>query len=266
MNRLLSIAALALLLSGCGEARLDGSSEEAFKESLEKISKGLEESKREQFKTAISEVLFSGIDLKTIMSGEVTPEGRAEAVRKELAGKNADEVIAEANRLREARAAREKEQALNEIQEIEAKIAAGEAAKVELEKFVVTKSRFRMEEAEYSYRKKPVIDLAVQNGTGHPVSRAYFRGTIASPGRSVPWLVEEFNYSISGGLEPGESSDWSLAPNSFSEWGKVDAPSDALFTVEVLRLDGADGEALYNARGVPKRTLERLTELKAKFQ
>ena len=27
-----------------------------------------------------------------------------------------------------------------------------------------------------------------------------------SPGRSVPWLKEDFNYTIPGGLEPGEGS------------------------------------------------------------
>ena len=46
-------------------------------------------------------------------------------------------------------------------------------------------------------------------------------------------------------LEPGESADWNLAPNMFSDWGKVEELDDMVFTVTTTRLDGADGEALF---------------------
>lgn len=71
-------------------------------------------------------------------------------------------------------------------------------------------------------------------------------GTLASPGRSVPWLKEKFSYKISGGLEPGEAVNWNLAPNMFSDWGKVEGAPDMVLTVEVLSLDGADGNTLYS--------------------
>ena len=98
-----------------------------------------------------------------------------------------------------------------------------------------------MREKEYM-GNQPIIELTVENRTGQAISRAYFEGTLASPNRSVPWHKDTFNYSISGGLEPGEKAAWSLAPNMFSGWGKIEAPADAVFTVTVERLDGADGE------------------------
>ena len=113
--------------------------------------------------------------------------------------------------------------------------------------------------------KQPSIQLTVRNGTSFPVSRAYFEGTIASPDRSVPWHQDTFNYSISGGIEPGEDATWNLAPNIFSDWGKVDAPADSIFTVTVERLDGPDGETLYSVRGLGEREIERLAELKSKY-
>ena len=64
-----------------------------------------------------------------------------------------------------------------------------------------------------SYSYKPIIELTVRNNTGHPVSRAYFEGVLSTPGRSVPWIKDSFNYQISGGLEPNEESTWRLAPN-----------------------------------------------------
>ena len=113
--------------------------------------------------------------------------------------------------------------------------------------------------------EQSIIELTVKNGTSHAVSRAYFKGTIASPNRSVPWLQDTFNYLISGGLEPGEEASWSLAPNMFSDWGKVEAPSDAIFTTTVERLDGADGEALYSTIEFGEIEEERLSELKEKY-
>ncbi|MFW6054222.1 MAG: hypothetical protein ACOC9J_05360 [Persicimonas sp.] len=106
-----------------------------------------------------------------------------------------------------------------------------------------------------------IIELKVTNNTDEAISRAYFKGTYATPSRSVPWLEETFNYSISGGLEPGESATWSLAPNTYSEWGSLEERDDAVFTVEVTRLDGADGEALYEI-GFDEDDAKKLDKLK----
>ncbi len=116
--------------------------------------------------------------------------------------------------------------------------------------------------------EEPIIELTVVNNTGHAVSKAYFNGIIASPGRSVPWLEESFSYSISGGLEPGEEASWSLAPGRYSsKWDRdsVEAPDDAIFTVTVERLDGADGKALFDARSFSERQAKRLDELRRQY-
>ena len=139
-----------------------------------------------------------------------------------------------------------------------------EQAKQQLDKFQVVRSRFYMRERQY-LGEQPIIELTVKNGTDQAISRAYFSGTIASPDRSVPWHEDQFNYSISGGLEPGEEATWTLAPNSYSDWGKVDAPADAVFTVMVEKLDGPDGKVLYSTRGFSERDQERLAELKQQY-
>lgn len=140
--------------------------------------------------------------------------------------------------------AKKKAQAEAEITELEKKRAESESAKVELSKFVVSKARFK--KVKRYFDLAPVIELTVKNGTDKAISAVYFMGTLASPGRSVPWLKESFSYKISGGLEPGESANWNLAPNMFSEWGKVEGAPDMVLTVEVLRLDGADGNELHS--------------------
>ena len=51
----------------------------------------------------------------------------------------------------------------------------------------------------------------------------------------------------------------------FSGWGKIEAPADAVFTVTVERLDGADGEPLYSKSGFDERKRQRLSELKKEY-
>ncbi|MBU0565105.1 MAG: hypothetical protein KJ890_16580 [Gammaproteobacteria bacterium] len=260
------ICASAAILAGCGEPKLDGSSEQAMQQSVEKVSSKLEPGKQAEFKEALQVVAFSKMDLGALMKGEQTPDGAAGTMLSELDGKTAGEVIVKAASIKAERAAREKEQALREIAELEALTAKAEEAKAQLAKFEVSRSRFYLRDREYSYRKEPIVELAVRNGTEHPISRAYFKGTISSPGRSIPWLIKDFNYTISGGLEPGEAQEWELAPNMFSDWGKVDAPEDALFTVEVVRLDGPDSKALFDARGLSDSQAARLQKLKVQYQ
>jgi len=47
----------------------------------------------------------------------------------------------------------------------------------------------------------------------------------------------------------------------FSDWGKVKAPADAVFTVEVEQLDGADGEELFSSRNFDEDDAKRLSAL-----
>lgn len=264
--RLWVMCAAAAILAGCSEPKLDGSSEQAMRQSVEKISSKLDPGKQAEFKEAMQVVAFSQMDLGALMKGEQTPDGVAGKMFGELDGKTADEVIAKAASIKAERAAREKEQALKEIAELESRAVKAEEARAQLAKFEVSRSRFYLREREYSYRKEPIIELAVRNGTEHPISRAYFKGIISSPGRSIPWLVEDFNYTIAGGLEPGEAQEWALAPNMFSDWGKVGVPEDALFTVEVVRLDGPDSKALFDASGLSDGQAARLEKLKAQYQ
>lgn len=265
MRRTAVLVLSVLALSGCGEPKLDGSSDEALKKSVAKVAESLPDEKRGQFSEDLKVIAMSQINLAGVLKGESNVETTQQTMRITLDGKTAGAVAAEAQKIRLEREARQREQALLEIKELLDKKAIAETAKQQLAKFSVSKSRFYLREEKYSSRPKPVIEISVLNSTDQAISRAYFKGTIASPGRSVPWFSDEFNYEISGGLEPGEKASWTLLPNMFSEWGKVNAPDDAIFTVEVYRLDGADKEALYDASGLSERELKRLSDLQAKY-
>ena len=157
-----------------------------------------------------------------------------------------------------------REQALDEIRALETKRVESESTYEQFRKFQVVQAQFIMSEQVFRGRQ-PIIVLTVKNGTDQAVSRAYFQGTLASPGRSVPWYKGRFNYRISGGLEQGEEATWHLGPSMFSGWGNGDAPADAALTVTVENIDGADNKSIYSIRAFTERDRERLDELKKQY-
>lgn len=267
MKKILAVSVLALLLSGCDKPKIDATSDESMKASVAKVRESLPEGKRAEFDNAIKAIAFSNVDLADIMSKGLASnkEYFDKKMREPFAGKTGEEVISYANKVTAEREIRQKEQAIQEIKELEAKKINSDKAREELKKFEVIKSRFSMKKETYG-RDQPVIKLVVKNNTDKAISRAFFHGVIASEGRAVPWFEDDFNYEISGGLEPGEQVEWALAPSKFSDWGKVNAPSDAIFTVTVQRLDGADKKPIFDASSFTERDEARLNDLKERFK
>nr|WP_160153317.1 DUF6694 family lipoprotein [Microbulbifer sp. ALW1] len=278
---------MALALTACGDPKVDGSSEEAFKESMAKVVASLPASEHEKFSGAVMTLMMGGQDFfKLAAMGEAGADQMEIQARAKMNGKTADEILAMAEELqRKLKAKQEKEeaeeeqrrkeqaardaerkrqQALEELQALEADMAKAEAAAADLGKFQVLNARYyeKVTKSDFYTHRSKTIEITVRNGTDKPVSRAYFKGTLASQGRSVPWAVDTFNYEIPGGLEPGEKATWKLM-GDYSDFARADAPGDAVLTVVVERLDGADGEPIADARVFDERKAERLTELQA---
>ncbi|HUW83544.1 MAG TPA: hypothetical protein VMZ31_12195 [Phycisphaerae bacterium] len=96
------------------------------------------------------------------------------------------------------------------------------------------------------FMSRPAIELNVRNESPSPISRAHFHAVVRSPGRTIPWLEDDFSYEIPGGLEPGEAAQWRLSPNMFSAWGKLPAErTDLQLDVTVVRIDGPTGQQLF---------------------
>lgn len=264
MKKIITMAILLILVTGCGDKKVDSSTDEKFKSSMESVKSSLTEDRKKEFEEAVQVMAFS--EIGNIFEAAANPDGMQRKIKDKLNGKTADEIIAEGNRILAERKKKEREQAINEIEEIKAKIAElenkrseMEKAKEDLKKFSVVRSRFYFQKS--SFMDEAVIELTVKNETTHPVSRAYFNGVLSSPGRSIPWVQDSFNYKISGGLEPGEQATWKLSPNMFGEWSKAPKDrDDMVLTVSVYRIDGADEEAIYDSNFSEKDS-DRIEEL-----
>jgi hypothetical protein len=203
-------------------------------------------------------VAFDGSNLLEIAADA---DGAKRRMRDRLNGKSAAEIIEAAKHIQLERVAAQSNQISSEIKELEQKQAAAIQAKKALQAFKVERSRFYF--AESGFSTGPVIEISVVNNTDSAVSRAYFHGVLATPGRSVPWAEDNFNHEISGGLEPGESQTWKLSPNMFGAWSKAPKDrKDMVFTVTVVRIDGSNGDALIDA-DFSDEDAKRLRELKA---
>lgn len=253
------------LLSSCAE-KIDGTSEESMKSSIESIKSSLSDDKKKEFENAIQTIMLQNLNFSDLIKGEEGADAVIKDVKSKLNGLTADEIIDEGKKIKAEIEVKKKEQAKIEIAELYENKSKAESNKEKLKGFEVIKSQFyKRKKGSYYVTYEPIIELIVKNGTDKAISRAYFEGTLASPNRSVPWLKDEFNYSISGGLEPNEEVTWRLAPNMFSDWGEVKAPKDAILTVDVLQLDDAEGNELYSVKIFGEEEKERLDELIKKY-
>jgi hypothetical protein len=133
----------------------------------------------------------------------------------------------------------------SELAELERKKAESNRARQQLKRFHVLRARANIEKGRF--RDQWINEVVVKNGTDRAVSRAYFRGTLQTAGRAIPWLREKFNYEIKGGLESGEQAEWKLVPNTFGARGSVEEKPNMAYNVEVIGLDGPDGKPFLRA-------------------
>ncbi len=255
--RELSILCLTIA-AACSSPRIDTSSDEAMKESVARVRESLAQEQRARFDTALQIIVFKDVSLGSLFTEAAAPgaSGIVSSFKGLLNGKTGAEVIAAADSITRARAEKE-------IHELDDRRVAAERARAELAKFVVLRSRFFKQKS--MFMDFPIIEMTVRNGTAHPVSRAYFVGTLGTPGRRVPWVKDDFSYHIAGGLEPGEQASWRVHVSSFSGWGSDKTPRDAVLSLEVVRLDGASDETLFSTTDFTAADKARLDSLKAKF-
>ncbi|WP_404341687.1 DUF6694 family lipoprotein [Vreelandella venusta] len=236
MKRVLAVA-IAVAMAGVAYAdpTIDGSNPRYFDRSLEEIRASLDKSEVERFDDALEALLMrrSQEGLTVIEMSELSDdelEDLATEARRSLHGLSGQEVLALAG---------EQSEKMKDSNALEEPIA-----QEMLSRFVVENAQYRLSE-EGASGATPVIELRVTNNTGEPVARVHFRGVLQSPGRSVPWVNETFYYTISGGIEPGETLEWSLAPDRSGPWGNPSISDDAMLSMEVLRLDDPAGNTLW---------------------
>ncbi len=256
-----AIVVLGFFLVACAEPRIDGSSDAAFHESIEKIKATLDGQELIEFETALAELGLAEEQVALLASPLLAPivEGYVAA----FDGKTAEGLIAHVEEAGSLHQAAERVRTRVKLEALEAAKAEADLARAELAKFeVLSSSIHRRERVGFD---SVTFRLTVRNGTDHPIAGVHFMGTLATPGRSVPWIKDEIRHGIPGGIEPGEEMTREFSYFT-GHWILIEFPADAVLTVEPIELIGADSQPLFSSRGFTEEDARRLEELKATQQ
>jgi hypothetical protein len=263
--RLSAISLSVLMIAGCSDPKIDTSSMPASVVSVEKVRESLPSYKRDDFDRGliiIATATFDGIDI--LNPHRMNAAEIAESANVQMHGLTGDQVIRRADEILRERRSREREQALRTLTRLEEKQANAQRDKQQLDRFTIDTARFYISTSPYG-APEPVIDLEVTNGTDQAVSELLLKGIVTSADRSVPWVDESFYYVVPGGIEPGETLSWSLAPNRFGPWGNAQIPSNAELTVILEGLRGSENKALWDSPGLTESELARLEQLREEY-
>lgn len=264
--RLPAISLTVLVVVGCSDPKIDTSSMPASVVSVEKVRNSLPTYKRDDFDRGLIIIAaastFDGFDI--LNPYRMNAAEIAESANAQMHGLTGDQVINRADQILRERRSREREQAIRTLKRLEEKQAKAESDQQQLAQFSINNARYYVDESPYGVAE-PVIDLEVTNGTDQVISELSLRGMITSPDRSTPWVDESFYYVVSGGIEPGETREWSLAPNRFGPWGDAQIPPNATLAVTLEGLRGADKQPLWESPKLNESEVTRLERLRKEY-
>ncbi|WP_028314701.1 hypothetical protein [Desulfatibacillum aliphaticivorans] len=245
--RKISIAALIIgffFFAACSpgmDTPIKASSEEELENSIKSLSKNITQDEKKTLMEAMFFLAIKDEDIFSLLT-PTDPDSYNKKMYGLWDGKTPNEIIKEANKERLDRKTKELDNIRGEIHELKLKKVMHDANKQELDSIIISNARFYHREG--MLFNQPIIEFDIENLSSMSLARIFCHGVVSTPGRSVPWISEDFNHPISGGIEPGEKLHLTLAPNMFSEWGDKDAENrtDTILTVELVNIEGPDGE------------------------
>jgi hypothetical protein len=233
VGRVCAVISVVVVLGGCAPVTLDVSSIEALELSLFELREPMTPEELARFNEAL-DYLVGGVTVSSQEPDRDQVESALDLFRP-LAGRTGEGIVAEARfrRIREVRSA---------VIYLESGRDATEAVRQELAEFKFGAARVFKRHRQFL--EWPVIEMRVFNGTDHKVDLVHFRAALLSPDDEDPWLVEEFDHVVLGGMEPGGSDVWRIEPRQRDWIRLIDPHPDLMFSIEPLRLEALGGNVL----------------------
>jgi hypothetical protein len=222
---------LTLLLCGC-TAKVDGTSESAFTESLERVRASLPVDQRAAFDEAVALAARPSFDLTGSL--EYSPVSAAE-LRDRLDGRSGEQVLALGDSLVLARDA-------EELKALRYRKADADSMRLLLSQLRIV-SQPRLLHERFGYETFTRLQVSVRNETPHAIASIIFEGSLGVPGRQIPIQEGAIYVQLEGGLEPNEVR--ALDAFMSEQWDLPEAPPrDAVLTIRPSVLVGARQETI----------------------
>ena len=243
---LAAVVSVALFGLACGQPKIDGSSAESLKSSVNKVRGSLPRENRADFDLAMAVIFIKdrGLKVDYDLVNKLAIDYQQELLQRGMGedrdGMAAEEVFAEAVRILEERK--------TEVEEYHAKKQRQEQRQEQevrdfLSQFKVLE--WKLWDKEYSFGiSARELTLKVRNETAYAVAHVGYKVTIKSPDRAVPWADEDgVTDVIRGGIEPGEELTCRLTNVQIGGLLYAEYPRDAEVKVEVISLSGPEFES-----------------------
>ena len=254
----LTVLLATVALVACSP-RVDTSSPQAYAQSIEKVKSSLPPEKQAKLNHALLVLALGGDSSGGIFESAPLSSPIFLAAGDKIKGKTGDEILEEAR-------VEERDQLTKSIAQDATQV---QQARSERAKYAGVLDNLRISDASYHADRdmigqaEPEIKFTLTNESKVPVKAIMLDGRLTSPGRAVPWIVAPVSYDIPGGIEPGESKPFDLAPNMFGDWKASDdfaGRKDLMLTLSVANAEGADGSAFL--KGDPADLQKTLDDMK----
>lgn len=264
-SKVMSLLVTACLVVSCNE-KIDGSSESAYKASLERMAKGKSEEENKELLRDMVVIAFyyeDATELRKAVHGKDRQQLKefAEHIReltrmkKEALAKQREEEERENEKRRiEENQRQERLKCEEQLKKLQPELVNGLSElcqylenSAKLRQVEVHKPGFMQEKIEAigipSYYQ-PVIELTIENKSEEAISAIAFRAKLFEPGRPVCMVDEKVGYKIQGGVNSQEIKEVQIGLNRFSEWGQLEKRI-YLIDVELLGVYDSSGEVLW---------------------
>jgi urease gamma subunit len=95
------------------------------------------------------------------------------------------------------------------------------------------------------------LSFTITNNSKVVVKSFSLHGRLQTPGRTLPWIEADANYTPPGGLEPGEKRHLDLSPNMMSDWAKAEDEwlKTGKLNLEVVSIVDSNGRTITRPEG-----------------
>lgn len=242
LYRLFGWLFFAAALSGCGELKLDGSTDESLAESIHAMVRSVPQAERERLTQAIHAAAESSLHLEWLRSaaeGRGFPSGAVliPAARDRHDGMTIPE-------LHERAAVLRLEWLEQEITMAEARRGNSQFAQETLAEVGIVDAKLVRERFMLGWRN--LVEVTVHNGFSRAIGTLEFHGVYGVPGREIPLTDGPIRIEFPGGIEPGETLTETTA-NLGSPWIGLEPAPGATLRLELQRVAGADWSTIHRS-------------------